>query len=163
MRGYTFNIHVFGLATGLQHLDLCGHHDPCHHPTMVSPMIPPLPSAASHDIYLESLEMNFNDDALVGYLSRPDRPLKISRLRELRTQSIHTATATMMKSVSQSLEPLIWTLLETFGAHESSGEDWFGSLCLNLQGSTHRLAYKISCLSVTSLCLCHIQTIQGEP
>ena len=133
MCSHTF-IHVLGLATGLKHLNLYGYHDrSCHRPTVISPMIPPLPSAASHDIYLESLEMTLEPkaDALVGYLSRPDCPLKISRLRELRIHSnyrLPTAAATVMKSASQSLESLIWILSESSGAYESPGEDWFESM-----------------------------------
>ena len=131
MCSHTFPVHVLGLATGLQHLNMRGHpRRSCRHRTVVSPMIPPLPSAASHGIYLESLEMILEPeaDALVGYLSHPDCPLKITRLRELRIHSSYClpTTATVLKGASQSLESLIWDINGVFGAHESS-EDWFES------------------------------------
>ena len=124
MCGYTFPLHLLGLATGLRHLDFVGDHDSsCHHPTVVSPMIHPLPSAASYDVYLESLQMTLqtNASALVGYLSRPDCPLKISQLRELwidRATGPHhlpATVATVVKGASRSLESFIWIMDTCYG------------------------------------------------
>jgi len=125
MCGYTFPVHVLGLATGLRHLNfICDHRLSCCHPTDVSPVILPLPSPASPDIYLESLQIIFetNAPALVGYLSRPDCPLKISQLRQLQIHSnyrLPTAAETVMKGASRSLESLIWILHQAISAHQS--------------------------------------------
>jgi len=164
MCGHTFPVHVLGLATGLRHLDFIGDHSwSCRHTTDVSPMTLPLPSPASPNIYLESLQLTFetNEPALVGYLSRPDCPLKMSQLRQLWIHSnyrLPTAAATVMKDASRSLESFIWFLsVESFSACQSSGEDWFESSYLNFQGSSpsrtsqaHR-SYETLCLSDTSL------------
>ena len=122
--GQKFPVHILGLATGLRHLDLrLGEHNRfCHHPTTASPLIP---LAASHDIYLESLEMiSPTFSVLDGYLSRPDCPLKISQLRELRINRTQisfchliTAASTVMEGASRSLESLIWRVDTRRGAH----------------------------------------------
>ena len=131
---YTFPVSILGLSIGLRHLNFFDdwHNSSCRHPAAVSPMIIPSPSAASHEIYLESIKVGLqtNAPALVGYLSRPNCPLKISQLRELRIRShypLATAAAIVMNGASRSLESFIWVVNGLYGVPQSSVEDGFES------------------------------------